>query len=561
MERPATRPPRCVIVPVYNHACTVGAVVRGALEPRSTVLACDDGSTDGSGEEARIGRCHRAPHERNQGKGAALRTLLDEATQRGSGTPWHRRGWPAPSVGIFPVWPAPLPPRRAPSSSNEGPHLRRGSRVGEFGRRFSNFWVWFECGARVDDSQSGSRRTLFRRRTRLRTLPAQDDFGGGDPPARSLGRPAASPGSPSRSSIPKTASRTFVPSGTTRDLPSQHPHLSASLVPSPWGPGCAPCPMHRASRLLALRRGVAGGSGPAWRRGPRWPEPCPSWSVAPSGEGCSGSDQRRVGLGALPAGLRRWRAHRTGWGRGDLVVGAGLLGLLEDRCGVDRRPRRLDRQEPRGVVGHGSSSGDEAVRRGCRIWRVYPVALYFMFTRARPGAPPRSSWSGCWGPLQVSSASPDLSALPDLPADAGWTRRCCPRAARSLCASRAGHRAHPGGSSRGEGRHPAHAHLALDVAAGLLGDDATRVAIVALPGEHERLARYLERAHGPSRTSLPWGMSCSPPGDGEGLEGGDDGSPSRETRPVRRVVAPTFFRHEASFPVGPFMWPPSAVRR
>src|SRR4051794_7291345 len=81
--RPCDRAGACVIIPVYNHARTVGAVVRGALEQASTVLVCDDGSTDGSGDQAREAGATVLRLEQNQGKGAALRTLLEEANSRG----------------------------------------------------------------------------------------------------------------------------------------------------------------------------------------------------------------------------------------------------------------------------------------------------------------------------------------------------------------------------------------------------------------------------------------------------------------------------------------------
>src|SRR5262249_49657391 len=73
----------CVIIPVYNNASTVGDVVRGARSHCSTVLVCDDGSTDGSGEVAAAAGALVLRHSRNEGKGAALRTLLAEAQGRG----------------------------------------------------------------------------------------------------------------------------------------------------------------------------------------------------------------------------------------------------------------------------------------------------------------------------------------------------------------------------------------------------------------------------------------------------------------------------------------------
>src|SRR5262245_34145187 len=82
-ERSCDQARACVVIPVFNHAHTVGAVVRGALEHASTVLVCDDGSTDGSGEAAKTAGAVVLRHSSNCGKGAALRTLFEEANGRG----------------------------------------------------------------------------------------------------------------------------------------------------------------------------------------------------------------------------------------------------------------------------------------------------------------------------------------------------------------------------------------------------------------------------------------------------------------------------------------------
>src|SRR5215211_3552862 len=83
LHRDPAPPDACVIIALYNHARTVGAVVRGALDHVSTVLVCDDGSTDGSADEGEKAGAVLLRHSVNRGKGAALRTLLEAAKQRG----------------------------------------------------------------------------------------------------------------------------------------------------------------------------------------------------------------------------------------------------------------------------------------------------------------------------------------------------------------------------------------------------------------------------------------------------------------------------------------------
>ena len=74
-----------VIIPVYNEAETIADVVARvrATELPVEMILVDDGSTDGSGEVLRQlaeqPDCRVVFHERNQGKGAALKTGLAAA--------------------------------------------------------------------------------------------------------------------------------------------------------------------------------------------------------------------------------------------------------------------------------------------------------------------------------------------------------------------------------------------------------------------------------------------------------------------------------------------------
>jgi glycosyltransferase involved in cell wall biosynthesis len=75
-----------VVVPVFNEAATIRAVLERVLAtpfPKE-VLVVDDGSTDGTGDVLREmasnhGAVRVLRHERNRGKGAALRTAFAEA--------------------------------------------------------------------------------------------------------------------------------------------------------------------------------------------------------------------------------------------------------------------------------------------------------------------------------------------------------------------------------------------------------------------------------------------------------------------------------------------------
>ena len=72
-----------IVVPVFNEAETVGHVVEAARE-YGPVLVVDDGSRDGSGEVARRAGAEVIRHAQRRGKGAALRTGIAAARERGA---------------------------------------------------------------------------------------------------------------------------------------------------------------------------------------------------------------------------------------------------------------------------------------------------------------------------------------------------------------------------------------------------------------------------------------------------------------------------------------------
>jgi glycosyltransferase involved in cell wall biosynthesis len=146
-----------VVVPVYNHGATVAAVVQQAARCGYPVIVVDDGSTDGGcGPLESVPGIRVVRHPRNLGKGAALVTGMREAARCAR---WaicmdadgqHHPEDMGRLVNAIPDGSRPLVIGRR-EAMQSAPWTSR------FGRKFSNFWVWAACGARVSDSQSGFR--------------------------------------------------------------------------------------------------------------------------------------------------------------------------------------------------------------------------------------------------------------------------------------------------------------------------------------------------------------------------------------------------------------------
>jgi glycosyltransferase involved in cell wall biosynthesis len=71
-------------IPALNAEKTIAAVVIGCQKYVDEVVVCDDGSTDMTGEIAAKLGAKVLKHERNEGKGEALRTLFVEARRLGA---------------------------------------------------------------------------------------------------------------------------------------------------------------------------------------------------------------------------------------------------------------------------------------------------------------------------------------------------------------------------------------------------------------------------------------------------------------------------------------------
>ncbi len=69
------------VIPAYNEADAIGAVVAGIRPLVERVIVVDDGSTDGTPERAAAAGAVVLRHEGNKGKGRAVRTGLQRALE------------------------------------------------------------------------------------------------------------------------------------------------------------------------------------------------------------------------------------------------------------------------------------------------------------------------------------------------------------------------------------------------------------------------------------------------------------------------------------------------
>jgi len=73
----------CLLIPAFNAERTLGAVLQECLAADIPVVVVDDGSVDGTAGVASRFPVTLLRHERNRGKGGALRTGFDWALQQG----------------------------------------------------------------------------------------------------------------------------------------------------------------------------------------------------------------------------------------------------------------------------------------------------------------------------------------------------------------------------------------------------------------------------------------------------------------------------------------------
>lgn len=173
--------PLCFIVPFYNNVKTVGSVITSVKEAGYSVIAVDDGSTDGSFDQARkASPLAVVSYPENRGKGYALRQGFKKALEEG-----FRYAMVFDSDGQHTLSGAKamidaaleLPENKRSRTIIVGSRNRRGADGGgKFANNFSNFWLTVQTGKKLGDTQSGMRLYPLERICRVNFLGNRYEF-------------------------------------------------------------------------------------------------------------------------------------------------------------------------------------------------------------------------------------------------------------------------------------------------------------------------------------------------------------------------------------------------
>jgi glycosyltransferase involved in cell wall biosynthesis len=149
----------CVLVPTYNNATTIGAVLKNLLSHTTDIVVVNDGSTDETSEVLKsFPQIQTVSYKQNQGKGFALRTGFEFARSKG-----YNYAITIDSDGQH--YPEDLGQFLSAHENHPNAiiigarNMDQASVPGKssFGNKFSNFWFWVETGIKRNDTQSGYR--------------------------------------------------------------------------------------------------------------------------------------------------------------------------------------------------------------------------------------------------------------------------------------------------------------------------------------------------------------------------------------------------------------------
>jgi len=149
----------CVLIPTYNNAKTLEAVITTTLEYCDDVIVVNDGATDSTPDIiSKFSNITVFKHEVNKGKGMALRNGFKKALELGFDyvitIDSDGQHYPEDFITFL------NKVEEVPNSLIIGARNMAVDNVpgkSTFGNKFSNFWFWVETGIKLPDTQSGYR--------------------------------------------------------------------------------------------------------------------------------------------------------------------------------------------------------------------------------------------------------------------------------------------------------------------------------------------------------------------------------------------------------------------
>ena len=148
----------CVLIPTYNNAQTLPALLTDISRYTDNIIVVNDGSTDDTDSILRQQKAEIVSYPKNKGKGWALRQGFKKALELGytyaitiDSDGQHY----ADDLSIFLNALSEHPNAIIIGARN----MEQSSVPGKssFGNKFSNFWFWVETGIKLPDTQSGYR--------------------------------------------------------------------------------------------------------------------------------------------------------------------------------------------------------------------------------------------------------------------------------------------------------------------------------------------------------------------------------------------------------------------
>jgi len=150
--------PIAVVIPAYNEAATLANIIGRARQHIATVIVVDDGSSDGTADQAEAAGAWVLRQPVNQGKGAALWRGMQEALARGANAviTLDADGQHCPEdipklLEVHGRQPHCLVIAARLEHRDRAPPLRR------FANGMADFWVSWAAGCPIRDTQSGFR--------------------------------------------------------------------------------------------------------------------------------------------------------------------------------------------------------------------------------------------------------------------------------------------------------------------------------------------------------------------------------------------------------------------